>query len=120
MWWDWEGQKKNRIGFFENGERTGTWTYWSFDGKESWEIIYKDGEKWKGKNIMFYSEKQKIMEGTYREGRKDGFWTLWYENGNKWMEKTFNEGNIIKETCWDENGNNIVCGKIDDIFQTNP
>ena len=28
LWWDWEGKKKNRIGFFDNGEKTGLWTYW--------------------------------------------------------------------------------------------
>ena len=116
LWHDWEGQKKNRIGFFENGERTGTWTYWSFAGKETWEITYKDGKKWEGKNVAHYLNHQKLYEGTYREGRKDGLWTLWYESGNKWREKTFNEGNIIKEECWDENENSVGCDNAEDII----
>ena len=115
LWWDWEGQKKNRIGFFENGEKTGTWTYWSFDGKETWEITYKDGKKWEGKNVVHYLNHQKMYEGTYRNGRKDGLWILWYEDGNKWREKTFNEGNIVQEECFDENGSDVDCDLIEDV-----
>jgi|GEM_PF-1652514 hypothetical protein len=31
--------------------------------------------------------------------------TWWYENGQKWHEGTFKDGEVIKETRWDKDGN---------------
>jgi antitoxin component YwqK of YwqJK toxin-antitoxin module len=44
-------------------------------------------------------------EGTLKDGEQDGKWTHWYENGEKWAEGTFKDGEMIKETYWDEDGN---------------
>ena len=63
--------------------------------------------------MCFYLNKQKIFEGKYINGSRDGLWLYWHENGSKWMEKIFKDGNIIKESCFDENGNDSDCSYIE-------
>ena len=47
----------------------------------------------------------KIILGKVVDGKKEGKWTHWYENGQKKWEGTFKDGEMIKETYWDEDGN---------------
>jgi antitoxin component YwqK of YwqJK toxin-antitoxin module len=63
----------NDEGIYKDGEYNGKWTYWSPDGKESSELIYKDGAHW------------------------DGKWTDWDENGQKRLEGIFKNGVLIEK-----------------------
>ena len=69
-----------------DGEIDGLWTDWSKDGKESFELIYIDGEPWNGKNLWLYTTSEL-----------------------KALVKTYKNGVLIFEECWDEDGNEKEC-----------
>jgi hypothetical protein len=107
--------------------------HWSPNGKESSEIVWKNGEPWDGREIWWYDNGQKQydvtfkdgkkiskgiaewyengqkkFEGTYKNGKKDGKWIAWYENGAKKEEVTLKNGKIDGlGTQWDENGTKV-------------
>ena len=57
------------------------------------------------KEIAYYENKQKRLEGEYKDGQRNGFWQYWYENGNKWSEGYYIKGiNDGKTATWHENG----------------
>ena len=43
------------------------------------------------------------------ENEKDGEWKGYYESGNIRRIGIFNNGVILSQQCWDENGNKINC-----------
>ena len=56
-------------------------------------FIWKGNEKVILKEIRFYANGEKELEGEYNEEyKRDGKWTYWYENGIKWSEGTFKNG----------------------------
>ncbi len=78
---DGEELTKVYIGKLINGKKDGKWTIWYHNtGTKSYEENWKDGEL-------------------------DGLSTNWSENGQKWHEGTFKDGEVIKETRWDKDGN---------------
>jgi hypothetical protein len=85
----WEGKttfykygNKSQEGNYIDGEKQSV-VYWSPNGEESSELIYRDGNEWQG-----------IL-------------TLWHENGQKWCQDNWFEGMRIAEQEWDEDGNLI-------------
>ena len=44
------------------------------------------------REVIFYENKQKKMEGTYKEDQRDGKWQAWYENGTLWSEGDYKAG----------------------------
>ncbi len=69
--------------------------YYKVDGSDS-EMV---------KEVNYYSNKQKMMEGEYQNSKRDGDWVYYYENGNKWSEGTFIDGlDEGKRTVYYENG----------------
>jgi antitoxin component YwqK of YwqJK toxin-antitoxin module len=44
------------------------------------------------KEILYYPNHQKYMEGEYKDGKREGKWTSWNQNGNKWSEGNFKNG----------------------------
>ena len=60
-----------------------------------------------GEVVGYYSNGQKMVEGTFKNGRADGFSTFWYENGQKMSETTFKDGELIEKIEWDEDGDLI-------------
>ena len=64
------------------------------------------------KHIEYWSNGQKLTEGTSKDGKKDGKWTGWYENGQKETEATFKDyGELISEQCWDRGGYECECSE---------
>ena len=61
------------------------------------------------KHIEYWSNGMMKEEGTLKNGEQDGKWTWWYENGQKWKERTYKDGELFSEKCWDEDGNEIDC-----------
>lgn len=78
-------------------------------------FLGKDDNRYLAKDIFYYANGQKRVEGEYnKEGKKHGDWTYWYDNGNKWSEGSFNEGlNDGKRTTWHENGQKHYTGEYD-------
>ncbi|HNW90560.1 MAG TPA: hypothetical protein PKN48_12920 [Bacteroidales bacterium] len=69
--------------------------------------FYKDDGKNRVlfKETLYYSNRQKYMEGEYKNGKRNGKWTSWYQNGNKWSEGSYIEGvDDGKRVGYHENG----------------
>jgi antitoxin component YwqK of YwqJK toxin-antitoxin module len=67
------------------------------------------------KEIAYYENNQKRLEGEFKDGKRDGYWQYWYENGHKWSEGYFKEGrrNGMGKTYHD-NGQIYVDGTYQD------
>jgi antitoxin component YwqK of YwqJK toxin-antitoxin module len=64
------------------------------------------------KEVRYYSNKQKQMEGEYKDNKRNGDWVYYYENGNKWSEGSFADGlDVGTRTVYYENGKMRYQGK---------
>jgi len=98
---DKNGQKRSE-GTLKDGKKDGEWTIW-YKGQKWEEGSYKNGKfegLWTGR---VYPRGR--FSGIFRDGEKDGKWTYWYDTDK--LEVTFKDGRRMKETWWDENGNEI-------------
>lgn len=67
------------------------------------------------REIQFYNDSSKYMEGSYKEGRRDGTWTAWYQNGNVWSTGKYKDGQEHgKKTVYHENGRKYYEGMVMD------
>ncbi len=64
------------------------------DGSPKIIMVYElDGDnKILFKEIAFYENGQKRLEGEYKDKMRHGYWQYWYDNGSKWSEGYFKEG----------------------------
>jgi antitoxin component YwqK of YwqJK toxin-antitoxin module len=44
------------------------------------------------KEVRYYSNHNKEMEGEYKNSKRDGNWVYYYQNGKKWSEGAFVDG----------------------------
>ena len=44
------------------------------------------------KEIQYYPNGKKKLEGSYKNNERSGLWTFWFENGNIWSKGTFKNG----------------------------
>lgn len=44
------------------------------------------------REVVYYANKQKKMDGTYKDEQRDGQWKAWYENGTLWSEGEYKDG----------------------------
>ena len=58
-------------------------------------------EKWRN-GMMWW-------ETTYKNGVKDGFTREWFKSGQLFKEAVYNEGKLISQKCWDEEGEVFEC-----------
>ena len=63
-----------------------------FTGKASWMLRYNDQK----------------FEGSYKNGQLHGMSKIWHQNGKLAQEIIYENGVIISETSWDENGIKII------------
>jgi len=67
--------------------------------------IEKNQERTLVKEIQYYPNHNKFIEGEYKNNRKHGKWIAYYENGKKWSEGFFADGlDDGKRTTYFENG----------------
>ena len=52
----------------------------------------KAGELILEREVVYYENKQKKMEGGYKDLLRNGQWKAWYENGSLWSEGEYKEG----------------------------
>ena len=77
------------------------------DGSPKVEKYYKgEGtERDMVKEVTYYENKQKQMEGEFKDNKRNGAWVYYYKNGNKWSEGSFVDGlDDSKRTVYFENG----------------
>lgn len=84
------------------------------DGSSKVERTYKDqdGKRILVKEVLYYPNHQKYMEGEYRNNKRHGLWISWYQNGNVWSKGEFDEG--VEEgirVVYHENGQKYYEGK---------
>jgi len=65
----------------------------------------RDG-KWR---ICDFELVKNCIEANFNEGKKTGIWKILHGNGNVWKEQEWDDGNMISQKCWDENGVKIEC-----------
>lgn len=44
------------------------------------------------REVVYYENQQKKMEGEFKDLQRDGHWKAWYENGILWSEGEYKEG----------------------------
>jgi len=66
------------------------------------------------KEILYYEDGPKKMEGAYKKDERDGLWSYWYPDGKLWSQGVYKDGkeNGLK-TVWHENGQKYYEGKLD-------
>ncbi len=69
--WHRNGQK-GLEGYYQQGERNGTWTGWYQNGNKRW-------------------------QGSFERGKRQGLWTIWSIRGNKDQEMQFEQGEKIAQ-----------------------
>lgn len=77
------------------------------DGKIKTEKVYEgEGEsKALVKEVHYYNNGKKYIEGNYKNNKRDGYWASWYENGQLWSEGNFADGlSEGKRTVYHQNG----------------
>lgn len=64
------------------------------------------------KEIHYYEDGQKKMEGSYNDGNRDGQWSYWYPDGKLWSQAVYTDGidNGLK-TVWHETGEKYYEGE---------
>jgi antitoxin component YwqK of YwqJK toxin-antitoxin module len=67
-------------GFYQHGQRTGTFTYWHQNGQVAATGEYKD-DRASGIWVWFHPNGQKSAIGRYQDGALIGEWRWWAEDG---------------------------------------
>jgi len=63
------------------------------------------------REVIYYENKQKKMEGTYKADQRDGQWKAWYENGLLWSEGEYKDGKRNGTgVAYHENGKKYIEG----------
>ena len=84
------------------------------DGSPQLERFFKGDEKNKElvKEILYWPNKTKKIEGSYKDSLRDGVWTAWFENGKKWSEGSYIKGvEDGNKSVWYESGQLFYAGK---------
>ena len=95
---------KNSYGYFDNGKKTGKWTYWH--GTDSLKSVshYDHKGKRTGKHIRWYKNGNIDIKGTFHENKESGEWKYYYKNGNIASTEQYNKGKLVDFKFWNEDG----------------
>jgi len=95
-------------GYYKEGLRDGLWTYMYYNDSRKRVGYYRNGKKDSLWTYYFMNDKKKC-EGEYSNDIKEGTWTFYYTVPFEQIESEliFNNGEIISEKCWDDEGNQI-------------
>jgi antitoxin component YwqK of YwqJK toxin-antitoxin module len=85
-----EDDAKKMEGSYENGERTGQWSYWYPDGKLWSQGVYKNGKE-NGLKTVWRSNGEKYYEGNTKEDKRIGVWKFWDEKGELLKEVDYDK-----------------------------
>lgn len=105
----WETGKMMTFGHYKNGVLNGILKWYNENGiliaTGNMSNNMRDG-KWK---ICDYQLTTNCIEANFSKDKKIGLWKILHSNGNVWKEQKWNDGILVSEKCWDENGNKIEC-----------
>jgi len=73
------------------------------------------------REVVYYENKQKKMEGEYKALQRNGQWKAWYENGTIWSEGEYKDGKRNgMGTAYHENGKKYIEGLYRDDVRVGP
>lgn len=86
------------------------------DGTPKTVKYYKDESKESLlKEILYYEDGTKKLEGSYKNDKRTGEWSYWYDNGNLWSRGHYKEGvDHGLKTVYHENGQKYYEGNLKD------
>ena len=87
-------------GRYENGSRSGIWTYFDVAGSVQGQGTYENGKMKSGLEITYHFNNQKNSEGTWTNEQKDGYWVYYFKSGTKREEGHYLHGK--KTGVWRE------------------
>jgi hypothetical protein len=95
-------------GYYVNGKANGLMK-WYWGGNLVASGNMKDDKRhglWK---ICDYQIPSNCIEASFNEDKKVGTWRILHDNGKLAKEQYWNDGKMVTEKCWDENGIEIKC-----------
>lgn len=84
------------------------------DGNSQVVRYYKDDSKEvMVKEVLYYEDGTKKMEGAYHKGDRTGQWSYWYPDGKLWSQGVYKDGveNGLK-TVWHDNDQKYYEGEL--------
>ena len=85
---------------------------WYNNGQKFVENTYKDGKIIDGEYTLWYKSGRKWLENTYKDGKLDGLSIYWDRKEQLDTKRTYKDGELISQKCWDEDGNECVCSDL--------
>jgi antitoxin component YwqK of YwqJK toxin-antitoxin module len=75
----------------------------------------KGGDLVLDREVMYYENEQKKIEGKYSNKQRNGLWKAWYENGKLWSEGEYKDGKRNgKGISYYDNGKKYIEGMYHD------
>lgn len=82
-WTFWHtGGRVAKSGSYKAGKPEGVWTYWRDDGTKERVETYADGKR-EGRWLFYYPGGKLSKQEEYKAGNRDGDWVEWYPDGKK-------------------------------------
>lgn len=93
---------------FLNGKEHGHSKIYYETGNIEFEINFKNGQR-NGRYTGFYDSGEVFYKGEFINNSQEGLWQMFYKNGKLKKENNFINSIKTSQTCWDIDGNKIVC-----------
>jgi hypothetical protein len=98
------------IGQFEQGQRTGVWTFWDSGGIKILELTYVRGVKegscqmWFGSFAYPWAAGTMKLEANFSSDQEDGTKWTWSPDGGLRCETKLTNGAVVDAQCWKQSG----------------
>ncbi|SEU06929.1 toxin-antitoxin system YwqK family antitoxin [Stigmatella erecta] len=98
--------KKMAEGQYQDGFRSGLWTFWDANGAKAGETNFSGGS-YHGTRIEYHANGQKKTEQQWNQGKREGLSVAYSEDGQKVAETQFQSDRVVKEQRF-ENGKPVA------------
>ena len=120
----WENGNLRYEWHFKDGKQNGASKSWWPNGEIKSKRKYKNGTT-HGSVKSWHENGQVSGIREFKNGKRAGLWTDWYKSGQKWFEGTYDNGELISEKYWHEDGSvgDKSChrkGELKEFQQINP
>lgn len=88
---------KMLLGYYEENEKSGEWTWWNESGQIEAHETWKDGME-DGLWVFYDLNAKKTQEGYYKKGRRHGTWYYYHKDGYLQYEEEYKNGSLTGET----------------------
>lgn len=102
----WSNGQKQSEGQYQEGSRTGHWTFWDANGVKTGETTFTAGN-YHGARVEFYSNGNKKLEQRWVNGKRDGVVVSYAQDGQKTAETAYKADRVVSEQRF-ENGQPVT------------